>query len=74
MDAMTTRRFGFDPNSAGARRLLLTAQAAAPVEVVISEPGQIIGGHIYGRDEIVAVSSLHARRLIEAGVARYPQD
>lgn len=69
--AVPAPTFGFDPRSAGARRLLRTAQGAAPVEVVITDAGHIIDSHIYGRGEVVSVSKRYARQLVDHGLARY---
>lgn len=71
--AVAASSFGFDPRSAGARRLLRTAQAAAPVEVVLTDAGHIIDSHIYGRGEIVSVSEAYARQLVDHSLARYLQ-
>lgn len=71
--AVASHRFGFDPNSPAARKLLRAARAAEPVEIEITK-GLFVHdrayGPAYGPGDRVVVGKDLAERLIAEGSAR----
>ncbi len=65
----TERPLPFDPNSPGARRLMATARASVPVDIVMTKGMYVRADEVYVEGDRLTAPKALADQLIASGAA-----